>query len=829
MQKDASASGADTRNIDSEGPSPRAPDSSKPHAEEKLAPTAWYGTKAETLEALRPLLSHCQVPRLLYFTSAEWAQNPESVCARIHLHFGDCPVAVRSSAFNEDTQHQSMAGAFKSILNVATETASLKRAIEEVFASYTQPHPKDQVLVQTMLSSVDMSGVVMTADLSNGAPYYIINYDDESGKTDAVTGGTGVHKAVVIHHEAPDVYVQSPRVRHVLEMVQEIEKVRRSREPLDIEFAMTRDGTMHLLQARPVAVQKNWNRAVRTRISESLEHLEQFFVEHSRPRPTVSGGSTILGQMPDWNPAELIGSFPSPLAASLFQRLISNTVWQEARALMGYRPVPFEPLMLLLAGRPYIDVRNSFNSFLPTGLPPETETALVDGWLSRLAEHPEFHDKVEFEVAQTVYDFSFEENHRLRYPGLLNAERRAQYQASLRELTARNVTTGLSGKLAWALGEIEQLSALQEKAHAHSGLAPLRRAMRLLDECKQLGTLPFAVVARHAFIAEALLRSTVQRGAWAPERLAAFKGSLKTVASGLGEDFRLVTQGQKSPEEFLRRYGHLRPGTFDILSPRYDKRGDLFRGAQEASAAPGHAAEPFVLTAEERAALSKLLGEVGLTVSAEELLVFAERAIVGREYSKFVFTRHLSDALECAAEWGEVIGLSREDLAYLTLADLFDLLHTPVIHDRESFFHERAEERRAEHRLVRSLRLGYVIRSARDLYVVPLHRGAANFVTRQAIEGQAVALDGRALGHVNLYKNIVCIESADPGFDWIFTKGIAGLVTKFGGANSHMTIRCAELGLPAAVGVGEETFDRLAKAGRIELDCGKKIVRPIYG
>jgi hypothetical protein len=42
-----------------------------------------------------------------------------------------------------------------------------------------------------------------------------------------------------------------------------------------------------------------------------------------------------------------------------------------------------------------------------------------------------------------------------------------------------------------------------------------------------------------------------------------------------------------------------------------------------------------------------------------------------------------------------------------------------------------------------------------------------------------------------------------------------------------MTIRCAELGVPAAIGVGEQLFDRLSRATRIELNCADKILRAI--
>ena len=79
-----------------------------------------------------------------------------------------------------------------------------------------------------------------------------------------------------------------------------------------------------------------------------------------------------------------------------------------------------------------------------------------------------------------------------------------------------------------------------------------------------------------------------------------------------------------------------------------------------------------------------------------------------------------------------------------------------------------------------------------------------------------------------LEDKIVCIEGADPGYDWIFTRNIAGLITKYGGANSHMAIRCAEYGIPAAIGCGEQPFDKITKAKRVILDCKGEKLEPIY-
>ena len=71
----------------------------------------------------------------------------------------------------------------------------------------------------------------------------------------------------------------------------------------------------------------------------------------------------------------------------------------------------------------------------------------------------------------------------------------------------------------------------------------------------------------------------------------------------------------------------------------------------------------------------------------------------------------------------------------------------------------------------------------------------------------------------NIQKKIVLIENADPGYDYIFTKNIGGLVTKYGGVNSHMSVRCSELGVPAAIGVGEKIFYNLANSKKIKLNC----------
>lgn len=792
-----------------------------------------FGTKAETLNALSGRIKGAIVDDLYYFPVSEWKKDNGRILREISRASAEYRyLAVRSSAQGEDGCQVSMAGAFHSCLGVdGFNLRAVQEAVEKVIASYSG-NPDDQVLIQRMASDIAVSGVIMTRNLEDGAPYYVFNYDDTSGRTDSVTGGTGVHKTVLIYRECNESHIESARVRKILELAREMEEVC-GHIPLDIEFGIMHDGSMRLFQVRPITVSKNWNPDIEKRVSLALPVIESFVRDKSHPAKGIFGSRTIFGTMPDWNPAEMIGVTPRPLATSLYKELITDSVWSIAREQMGYRRLPPEELMVVIGGRPYINVRNSFNSFLPEGLDDSIAAKLVEGWLNRLDRHPELHDKIEFEIVQTCIDFMFKEDLLSRYPGQLSYSEEKVFQGALLSLTKRCLDLSKSGTLAKSLELINSLSSRQEARSAayirgQTSTEILRKTLDLLEECKGFGTLPFSVIARHAFIAESFLRSAVAKQAIGEERVKGFKMSLKTVAHTLASDMAQVYSGKMKRESFVRRYGHLRPGTYDITSMRYADRDDLFDGP--CICISGFHVEPFILTSGEKNAIDRLLSEAGIDgIGSEGLFEYIRRAITGREYAKFVFSRNISEAMEGLASWGTFFNLSREDLAFLDVKVIAGTLTNPVSGDASLYFSRNIQESKSKVNFSKELKLSYIIRGVRDVYVVPLHRSAPNFIGSSRIEGRIVSVDAATPAHTALFGKIACIENADPGFDWIFTRGIKALITKYGGTNSHMAIRCFELGLPAAIGCGEDTFDRLVKAGTVELNCAQKILRPLYG
>lgn len=786
-----------------------------------------FKSKAETLNILSAY-EDLQIPGVFYFTIHEWRTDPGGITFQVAEFGRQCRAgtfAVRSSCSMEDSLECSGAGAFTSVLDVTLEGFAM--AVETVIASYGTANEAEQVLVQPMLQDIVLSGVIMTRAVADGAPYFVVNYDD-SGKTDAVTGGQGVSKTVYVFRDAVAADFDSSRLLRIVELARRIETLT-GRDALDIEFCMDTASTLHVLQVRPICSQNVWIPNAEARVRTNIAFVSRFLRERMSRRPGIFGDTAILGVMPDWNPAEMLGVTPRRLACSLYRELITRNVWRQARECMGYRPLPPEELMVLIAGRPYIDVRLSCNSFLPAGVDAQTGESLVAAWLDRLDSNPVLHDKLEFEVAQTCMDFCFDTHLDARYPGALTRMRRADFRTLLQKLTRACMDMGPCGSVAAAFDAVAEMRGRQTTMPTPGNISAeeaLSHVARLMDECRRFGTLPFSMLARHAFIAESLLRTAVEREALAPERLAAFKASLHTVAGELSTDFHAATEGRCSKQTFLYKYGHLRPSTYDILSPSYAERGDLFAQDAPNIAAP-HTEAPFTFTPAETRALGQLLAEAGLPEDARQLEAYARKVIPGRETSKFVFSRHVSAILDCLTLWGEGLGLDKGALSFLDIRSILEWSSQALLADPTAYFRELSGEGQQLFDLGRSLKLGYLIRSPRDVAVVAQHRSAPNFVGGGRVEAPVQYLTASTSCSVELDGRIVCIENADPGFDWIFTRRIAGLVTMFGGANSHMAIRCAEYGLPAAIGVGEALFERVSNAELCLLQPGGGVLRAV--
>ena len=765
----------------------------------------FFQSKSATLAALDGRLDYARILPQYCISVLDWRSGKTdfSVLSDLPGWFSDMLI-VRSCACTEDGDEASLAGHFQSVDNVVGLDA-LNEAIKVVEASFDDYASEGgHIFIQPMLKDVQVAGVALTADLDTLAPYYVINYDD-SGSTNSITSGETAGTTKICYKNAVD-FCSDNLIKRIIVACQELEQITKCNH-LDIEFAVNQDGDVYILQVRKIVVANKANPVNVDRMGKLLSKLYLRLKEKEGRYPGLLGDKAIYGLMPDWNPAEIIGTRPHALAMSLYRELITDSVWAFQRQNYGYRNLRSHPLLLSFLGIPYIDVRVSFNSFVPATLHEGLAERLINHYIEELRDSPHFHDKVEFEIVHSCYYLNLPERlEELRCRGFSRDEL-FQIEQALLELT-NQIIDPERGLFKGDLAKIENLKSRHQKVMEMDLPLP-DKIYWLLEDCKRYGTLPFAGIARAAFIAMQILNSFVDVGIFSDEEREKFLGSFKTVSKQLTESVIKVFSGEISREQFFAEYGHLRPGTYDLLSPRYDQAFDTY--FVQRHTAREDARNVFNPSEQQIKALDKQLKKHRICISASALLEFIRQAVEGREYAKLVFTRSLSDALVVLENYGKELGIDHEDLVHLDIRLFLDLYaEHHSLQDLRSLFVTRIQEEKERYQDTCAVRLPPLIVEPNEIFFFNQPVDTPNFISLGEVVGETVG--GNQLRGLNVKGKIALIHSADPGYDYLFTQGISGLITQFGGANSHMAIRCAELGLPAVIGTGEANFKKWSKA-----------------
>jgi phosphohistidine swiveling domain-containing protein len=762
-----------------------------------------HRSKADQLLYLRSIGFENYILPLQIFSRAD-IEEDEKLLSKTNSVSRDMPAneyIVRSSASDEDS-HKSNAGKYRSVLNVSPSKIDV--AVKEVLGSYENISSSDQVFVQPMLTKVFCSGVIFTKDPNTGSNYFVINVHKGTDTT-AITSGAEEGELHVVEWQDPysDHYLSGLGYLELVDLVKRVMDEIKN-DCLDIEFSLTENG-VYLLQVRNLnvahsSISGNKHLSLLNEIREKVLATQNY-------NPFLLGGTTYLGIMPDWNPAELIGIRPQQLSRTLFKDLITDSIWTYERGNLGYRNVRGVPLLIDLAGQPYIDVRASLNSLIPSMLDDPLAEKLCNSYLDTLKSDPSLHDKLESEVSIPNYVFDLEE--RLEaLPVILTPVEKTNIQRSLIELTRNIISENPYGL--YKILEKHELLTHRYSQIISSNLDTVSKIYWLLEDCKRYGTLPFTGVARLAFISTTLINSLVNVGVLSAKEVSEFWMAIPSITSNLLQDFH-----EMQIDSFLSIYGHLRPGTFDIKIPTYAESPDTYFGNTQRSGrflrTANNVTESIIYKIESTDVLEDL------KISGRDLINFVTRSIQGRESVKFNFTRNVSTILDLVAECGANLGLTRNQMAQSDIQTFVKAYRESLDLKKHLLLDiERGEEIT---RASASIWLPPLILDSKDIGCFRVPSLTPNFITQNTVTGKPIYVGTEDLP---LNDKIVLIESADPGFDWIFLRNIAGLITCYGGANSHMAVRSKELNIPAAIGVGSTTFESLKKSNVIFLDCLNK-------
>lgn len=770
-----------------------------------------FSSKANVLKCLQKSLKKSKIERMFDFTVEEWEKDEEKILDGIRKKFQN-KIIIRSSAIGEDSIINSEAGSYESILNITAKSRQkIKTAINSIIRSYQKKNnfnKDNQILIQDQTSNVIMSGVVFTRTEDNGSPFYVINYND-GNSTQSVTKGE-ISKVVKIFRNY-SINIDK-KFSKIIRSVKEIEFYF-GNLALDIEFALTKSEIV-IFQVRPITFLKNSEKSLERDVEKVLnENKKKFLKLLSKLHPSEK--KIIFSDMADWNPSEIIGNNPNLLDYSLYDYLILKKEWREGRRILGYTNVSPNSLMFKFGNKPYIDVIASFSSMIPASLDNKLKKKLLNYYVIKLDNNHHLHDKVEFEILFSCYDFSVEKRLKELKEYNFSHNEIEKIRRVLLDFT-NNIFLNFSKFFNNSLKSVHELNINRNIIQKELRISNreysdcIAAAEKLLIDCKKNGILPFSTMARIAFIGTILLKSMIKQGYIDLEYYEYLMQKIESPLSKLKKEFELLSKNKITKKEFLKEFGHLRPGTYDITAPRYDRNKNYFENIQ------------FLKNNKRKKNVKSgkniTLENHELNIQWKDFEKFIIKSLIQREELKFEFTRNLSDALELIAEAGKKLGFTRKEISNLDIKTIFNNYKKLSKNEIKSKWRKKIQKQMHKKKINQHLVLPPLVKSSEDFEIIFHYASKPNFISREKIIGNIINIE-KSSNFENFTNKIILLENADPGYDWLFTKNLKGIITKYGGVASHMAIRCAEIGIPAVIGCGEIIFEKLMSSSKVMIDC----------
>ena len=770
-------------------------------------------SKADVIETLKNEKIKFNIPKTISFTLNDWKKSKKLILKKIQLIFyKNKKLAIRSSSQSEDGLNESMAGKFVSHLNVPTNNKKIVlTAINSVIKSYSKTsRSNDQVLIQEMVGDINSSGVIFTRDIETGADYYVINYDDVTGKTNTVTSGLGNHSNRILYiHKRGAKKLKSKRFKKLIAFTKTLEK-KIGLDSLDIEFAINKKLEIFLLQVRPISTTLKWNSQIDKKIDLKISISEKKIDKIFKRNKNVIGSNTIFGNMPDWNPVEIIGKHPSKLSVSLYKYLITDNIWAKARSLIGYKDLTGHKLMHIICGQSFIDTRLSLNYFLPKNLKKDVSKKIINHGINILKKYPFLHDKIEFEISMPSFHFSANQKIERLFGKVLKKKEKKILVDEIKLLTKNLLENDGNFSQSDCINKIEALNKNFDKVSKYK----IDNLDYIINQCRDVGTLCFSILARHGFVARGFLNSLEEQNILSVKQKDKFEQSLNTIMFEMLNDSYLARFNKNKQKIFMTKYGHLRPGTYDITSKRYDQMKNFKFNNDKLKKIN------FNLNISQKNQIDLLLKKNNFDLNSSQFIKYIKDSLIMREYSKFVFTKYLSLTLEIIANFAKSKKTSRKEISKININ--FFLNKNYKILNRSKII-KLIVSGDNDSDIYKSIKLPSLIMDKSNLRIVPYQVNVPNFITKKKVYGEYIYLKPNK-PFKKLDNKIIVIENADPGYDWIFNYKILGLITKNGGINSHMGIRCSELSLPAIIGCGEQLFSEVISKKEIFIDCSNSSI-----
>lgn len=679
------------------------------------------------------------------------------------------PLAVRSSAYGEDSEEMSFAGQNQTFLNVKS-FEELKNAIRACFKSidreasqsyrqFFMGEKKDvpmNVVLQVMVNA-KYAGVYFSVNPTHAEEGAVLEYVEGLGES-LVSGKVNPFRILKKSDQS-----EGPLTRDILDKVFELgSKVEEKlSQKIDMEWAIDGDSKVYLLQARPITSARSETKQ-KSYIQEELARINKSYSDE-----TWWDGQTF---------AEWTGR-PSRLTYEVWKRAFApGGAFDDSLQELGYLGFtdksysPHESIMDRLFGRAFINMSKMVPLYfgpIPYRIDPTPRPHLKFEWYKISATGVLNTPKSIWRMVTVGWNMS--------------TNRRKWIEKSRKELVEfkHKMQRPQNGAL-YASWKDDDLLNIWQKEVANFSRVSLKWPLNLV----------VLIEATHQSL-RAVLSSVVGQDK-VEEHLQRWMGAgLKTATFEMNRYFSRAVEEPLKREFFFSRFGHRGPGELDLSHPRWEELGDSAFGGGKSQETVNH---PDLDVETEIHALKTFKDAVLI----EEWRLLKELLEL-REQWKMEILRPYAHIRYISLELGKRLGLG-QDIFHLTVEEVEELATAKTSLDViKSKIMRRKEELDAYKGIylpdvLKKTEVGNCLKkidfTTNSLRGTPLSHGIIKGVVR-------VVNDPSEVDFADWPENAILVAPAtDPGWTALFTRS-RGIIVERGGVLSHCAILARELGLPS--------------------------------
>jgi phosphohistidine swiveling domain-containing protein len=713
---------------------------------------------------------------------------------------GSLPLAVRSSAFGEDSKEMSFAGQNKTFLSV-NNPETLRKAIAECFLSvdreasqaYRQFSLGQQqsvpmnVVLQVMVEA-QYSGVFFSVHPTDASKGSMLEYVEGFGES-LVSGHIDPFRVLKSDLEKNSPFSETeigfgPLSKEILKRVIDLGENAETKlnEKVDMEWAVDRDQQITFLQARPITATHSKEKFKQI-IELELKNINQKF-----PQETWWDGQTFA----EWT------TQPTPLTFDVWRKAFApHGAFDQALKSLGYLGFqtqefsPHHSILQPLFGRAYVNMNEMVPLYfgpIPYEINPHPKPHLKFNW-------KKINPEGILRTPQSLWRM-------ITVGWAMSTQRRYWIDLSRKELTdfKHKMQRPLDQTFYEKWSEVE-LHDLWAKEIYHFSTLSLKWPLILV----------VLIEATHQSL-KTILKSLVPEKT-AEDLIQRWMGEGITSASF--EMNRYFARAQEEPlkrEFFFSRYGHRGPGELELSNPRWIELGDSAFEVGLKERIKNHSS-----SGESQKKSKNFPSHVQVQIEAEirHLKTFKEPVLL-EEW------KLLKELLELREFWKMEILKPYAHIRYLTLhlgrkkglyKDIFFLKQEEITQfcknvssiDQTDLaqLHAVIKLRKSQQNAFRQLHLPDVLKKSeipsalkpldtkKDFYRgLSLSSGVVKGTVRVIHELQDV--------HFQAWPESVILvtEATDPGWTALFMR-VKGIIVERGGVLSHCAILAREMGIPS--------------------------------